>query len=716
MTNNSHVPSPQSSSMTLRDIYYVVFRHQKTIILFFCSVLVLSVFAAFQMPRIYQSNAQMLIRLGRENATLDPTIAMGSPTVNINESRETEINSDIEVLRSRELIERIIDSLGTNRILFLEGDYQKLPLATRNDSLRIREMAIQTIAKNLTTELVRKTNVIAISFRSRSPQTAHDVIELLILFYHRKHMSIYRPTGSYAFIEQQKNALAEDLKTREAQLRDMRDSTGIISIADKQSSLLTRLNDLQADFIKAKADAEATNAKIKAMEKNIYDIPATLAMHKLAGSNMSASDALRTKLNEMRVKQLELSVVYSDSSRRIRDIRKQIKQTEALLDSEDVLNNNSNSIRQMQYDLLTERANLASQTARVQGISSMLGGLKQEVTAFNTDRIPISELQRQLDIDEANYRKYVDNLEQARIDLDLKDENLSNISVIEAATYPIKSMMGLRILKVILFGMLFGLFGGLSLAFVLEFLDHTIKRVEDVEEYLKLQGLGGIPATSGGTKSWNTLLPNLHTFDTIREKLRLASQHGKKCQILGVVSCYDGEGSGAVGAYLAKSLITRPESGRVLLVDLDKNNPFLHTAFSLPLSPGFSELLKPNAYGAVGPIPVTPIPGLEVLTAGSDMRGTLYLGKSERFTVLLDHWKSVYEYVVFIMPAISRSSLVMELSHTVDDVLLVVEAERIRREVISRSIIDLLHSGISIFGVVLNKQRYYVPQWLYKRL
>jgi uncharacterized protein involved in exopolysaccharide biosynthesis/Mrp family chromosome partitioning ATPase len=702
--------------MTLRDIYYVVFRHQKKIILFFCSVMMLAIFAAFHMPRIYQSNAQMLIRLGRENATLDPTIAMGSPTVGINESRETEINSDIEVLRSRELTERIIDSLGTNRILYLEGDYKKLPLATRNDSLRIREVAIQTIAKNLTTELVRKTNVIAISFQSRSSQTAHDVIELLILFYQRKHMSIYRPTGSYAFIEQQKNALAEDLKTREAQLRDMRDSTGIISIADKQSSLLTRMNALQADFVDAKANAEGTYAKIKAMEKNIHDMPETMAAHKISGTNLSSSDVLRSRLNEMRVKQLELSAVYSDSSRRIRDIRKQIKQTEILLDSEDVFHNSSNAIRQIQYDVLVERANLASQTARVQGLAAMIGNLQKEVTAFNTNRIPITEMQRQLDIDEANYRKYVDNLEQARIDLDLKDENLSNISVIQAATFPIKSMMGLRILKVILFGMLFGFFGGLSLAFVMEFLDHTIKRVEDVEEYLKLPGLGGIPASAGAIKSWNTLLPNLHTFDTIREKLRLAAQNGKKCQILGVVSCYDGEGSGAVASYLAKSLITRPESGRVLLVDLDKNNPFLHTAFSLPLSPGFSELLKPNAYGAVGPIPVTPVPGLEVLTAGSDIRGALYLGKSERFTVLLDHWKSVYEYVVFVMPAISRSSLVMELTHTVDDVLLVVEAERIRREVISRSIIDLLQSGISIFGVVLNKQRYYVPQWLYKRL
>ena len=63
-------------------------------------------------PRGYRSEAKLFLRLGRENSTLDATASFGeSPVVAVPQSRETEINSIIEILKSRNLIAQVVDSL-----------------------------------------------------------------------------------------------------------------------------------------------------------------------------------------------------------------------------------------------------------------------------------------------------------------------------------------------------------------------------------------------------------------------------------------------------------------------------------------------------------------------------------------------------------------------------------------------------------------------------
>jgi Mrp family chromosome partitioning ATPase len=58
----------------------------------------------------------------------------------------------------------------------------------------------------------------------------------------------------------------------------------------------------------------------------------------------------------------------------------------------------------------------------------------------------------------------------------------------------------------------------------------------------------------------------------------------------------------------------------------------------------------------------------------------------------------------------------MEIAEYIDAVIVVVESERVRREILSKAVSTLDRSGINIFGVVLNNYRYYLPHWLYKRL
>ena len=113
-----HAPSQEGGvpERSLRDLYYVLFRHRRKTLIFFAAVVVTVAVGTFLMPETYRSEAKLLVRLGRESVSLDPTATTGQ-VVNIGQSRENEINSEMEILKSRELAEKVVDSFGASALL-----------------------------------------------------------------------------------------------------------------------------------------------------------------------------------------------------------------------------------------------------------------------------------------------------------------------------------------------------------------------------------------------------------------------------------------------------------------------------------------------------------------------------------------------------------------------------------------------------------------------
>src|SRR4030067_3522912 len=88
---------------SLRDVYYILFRHKLKVILFFIAVIVTVTLGTFLASEIYRSDAKLLVRLGRESVSLDPTATTG-PVISVGQQRENEIKSELEILNSKELV------------------------------------------------------------------------------------------------------------------------------------------------------------------------------------------------------------------------------------------------------------------------------------------------------------------------------------------------------------------------------------------------------------------------------------------------------------------------------------------------------------------------------------------------------------------------------------------------------------------------------------
>src|SRR5262249_19209519 len=121
---------------------------------------------------------------------------------------------------------------------------------------------------------------------------------------------------------------------------------------------------------------------------------------------------------------------------------------------------------------------------------------------FSRDQLRVARLQREVDLHEAHYRKYADNLEQLQIDGALEAEKISNISIVQPATYDAKPVRPRPLLNLGL-GLLFALLGGLGLALLLASLDPSLKTPEEVEQRLGLPALASIPYQSPRLREHN---------------------------------------------------------------------------------------------------------------------------------------------------------------------------------------------------------------------
>jgi capsular exopolysaccharide synthesis family protein len=163
------------------------------------------------------------------------------------------------------------------------------------------------------------------------------------------------------------------------------------------------------------------------------------------------------------------------------------------------------------------------------------------------------------------------------------------------------------------------------------------------------------------------------------------------------------------------AVLARWGDGHVLLIDADVGHPSVHRIFRTKLAPGLTDVLKDGEAGEQA-ILSSPIQNLDILSAGAPNGDPSEIFSSSAVPRLLDSAKKKYRFVVVDLPSVTEASWAARLASLCDGVVLVVEAERSRREVVQRVKEQLVESKASVLGVVINRRRFRIPGWLYRRL
>jgi capsular exopolysaccharide synthesis family protein len=174
-----------------------------------------------------------------------------------------------------------------------------------------------------------------------------------------------------------------------------------------------------------------------------------------------------------------------------------------------------------------------------------------------------------------------------------------------------------------------------------------------------------------------------------------------------------GDGASTTAVSFATTL-ARDCKLKVLLIDVNLRHPSLHEVFNIKYNKGLSNLLtdkdKPPFYKKVGH------GDLYVIPSGGKHKGPLTLFESKRFDDFLKKVREDFAYVIMDAPPVNTFSEPRVIGTKVDGGILVVESGKTRRQVAIRTKQELEEAGIRILGVILNRRKHYIPNWIYKRL
>jgi capsular exopolysaccharide synthesis family protein len=177
-----------------------------------------------------------------------------------------------------------------------------------------------------------------------------------------------------------------------------------------------------------------------------------------------------------------------------------------------------------------------------------------------------------------------------------------------------------------------------------------------------------------------------------------------------------GRGNGAttvaVGLSAALAVTMRAP---VLLVDGNLRHPTLHTKFHVQRAPGLTEVIRDGA-GLVHVAHATAVPRLTLLTAGSEVKSPQSFYQLPAFREQLSSWTRDHAYIIFDSAPFGPVADPLSLGQAVSGAVLVVEAARTVREVAAETAEEMRRAGIRVLGAVLNRRRFYVPDWIYRRV
>lgn len=301
--------------------------------------------------------------------------------------------------------------------------------------------------------------------------------------------------------------------------------------------------------------------------------------------------------------------------------------------------------------------------------------------------------------------------------------NMDTAVVIDEAPLPAAPQPG-QTRQLIILAFLGGLMAGAGLAWLLEYIDYTVRTPEELDTHYGVPSQGAIGMLSGRSAHDRaaglvTLLeprsPIAEAFRALRTAVRMANAV-KPIRRLMVTSSGPGEGKTFVATNLAVSLAQ--EGKRVILVDADLRRPQVHKVFELSTEPGFTNLAIDPTLPLEQVLKPTATPTLRILTCGTIPPNPAELLGSVRAAELLQQLDAVADIVVFDTPPAATVTDAVILAAQVDGVLQVVRAGTTRIDLIQRCKVLLERTNVYILGPVLNGVRandlgYYANYYYY---
>jgi polysaccharide biosynthesis protein PslE len=430
-----HSPQPRQAGAFQTIVWEPLKRHRGKAIVLWVAVVAGGTAYALLLKDVYRAEGRLLVRLGRENVMLDPTANLGQgPISAVPATREGEMYTVVETLRSRQLFESLVDDVTPEAILADQKHRVTELIPWKKPPAAPRDAAATRAEKMLKIEPLRKSNLLSVTCDAHDAELSERMAAKYIELCMTHHRSMYRNPTAHEFFAQQVNLLSDKLHGTEAELLKVKREAGVTSIDQQRRLLMERASTLESELASTERLLSGNNAEIAVLEKQLASLPAVVRLQQTDGNPHTATDSMRDQLFTLELREKQLAAELTDEHFRLKQVREQLVEARRIFDlqenrRQETTEGRNPAYEQVQTSLLKLGAEVASTDVRRRKIEPQLAEVRRRLEALNETEMQVAKLERDRELQQADYLKYASSLEQLRIDNALEEERISNISV-----------------------------------------------------------------------------------------------------------------------------------------------------------------------------------------------------------------------------------------------------------------------------------------------
>ncbi len=653
--------------------YWRIIRIRKTVIIaVFMLVVITATLVTFILPEQFASTAT--IKIERDKSDIDEMAGNSR----ISSFDPYFIQTEFEVIQSETILSNVVDVLGLN------DKWGK----KYNDGQKFKtQESIGILKSRLNLRPRRNTALIDVQVFSENPTDASDLANAVAETYRQWRLEKGQRLGKGGV-----KALEDQLKIEDEKIAKVKDELDKIRVENKISDvdtagtapmMLSESEEFRR-YLSSRFEKDQAYKKQKEVFEKLSAIDIVALRDVLPG--FQPDSELSSLIGE-------LNAADQKYVSQINDLGPSHPQIQAVNDLRELLNKKIDArvggiLKGLETQVSTAKSELDS-----------IGKAVEDARLIDQDKLtktrPYFDKKRELE--ELNDLRRLITRKKNIEEVDLKLPKSEQVVIIEKALASTKAVKPNKTLNIIL-GVVIGLIVGVGLAFFIEYLDTSVKTIDDVERTLQSPVLGVIPQNVGLLIEEGAESPHAEAYRVLRTNL-LFARKDDKLNTTAVVSAGAGEGKSTTVLNLAT--VFAQSGQRVVIVDSDLRRPTLHKLLKVTNNLGLTNyLLKQNTLDEV--IQTTSVPTLDFLASGKLPSSSLGILSSSAMKDLIGELKARYDIVFFDSPPIMGVSDASILASEVDMTVQVIQYRRYPQPMNVRAKQLIEKVGGNLVGIVLN--------------
>ncbi|MDD5644136.1 MAG: polysaccharide biosynthesis tyrosine autokinase [bacterium] len=579
-----------------------------------------------------------------------------------------------ELIQSEPILLKVIDDLSLAKRWFgARDDFKELG----------NKFALRRMKYHLRVKQFRGTDIIEIAFEDYDQEKVAVIANTIAGVFRDERLRLMKEKVEEGLdnLSASLSKSLQELVETDKELEEAKKRTGLayyqgVSI-DKQK--LTEYNDA---YIQAQMEAVLKKTEIDELmklspEEQLYTL--SVGVKSNASHNLTV---LKQRLAEAKVERSVLLEDYGNKHPLVLQAKSKIEEIE------------DNIAKEIQGIINGLKTEYEVARVRAEELHNVLENVKKEDQVLDEKQLEVVKLVREV---ETNREVYMTLKKQLNEEIIAKALPVSYVEIVEPAVRPVIPSKPRKALNIAL-GLVFGLVLGTGFAYFMEYLDTSIKTVDDIEEFLGLPILGVIPQKIKILFDEKRNSLNYESYRIVRTNLDLILRKNNYKTIT-VTSAGAGEGKSTtivnMGIVLARA------GKKVIILDADIRKPKIAAFFGAAETGGLGDVLK-GKLALDSAVQNTSEENLKFIPCGKTLSGFVGLLSPQKIKELIAGLKDKSDIILIDAPpliGVSDSSMLVNES---DAVILVVQHRKYPKDMAKRAVKTMRAQGVNVIGAVLN--------------